>query len=74
MPLTRRYHTGLMSHKLRCLQKIFGTDTLFPKVKLITRHECAQIYTYSEELIWIMHLFSKAELGMPIMDFSIRWT
>ena len=49
---------------------ILYTDTLFPKVKLITGHEFAQVYTDGERFFCIIPLFRKAEVGMLIRDFT----
>ena len=59
-PLTKRYHTELLSYKLRHLQTRLHTDTLFHKFKSITGHECDKIYTDGEGFIWIFSLFSYA--------------
>ena len=70
MPLTKRRCTTLLYHNLCCLQNIFYTDTLFPKVNSVTGHECAKIYTDREEFVFIMPLFSKAEVGMSFTAFA----
>ena len=45
LPLTRRYHTYLISQLLRRLSCKFYTDKLFEKHKYIIGNACAQIFT-----------------------------
>ena len=70
MPLTRCYCTDLLFQNLCRLQARLYTDTLFTKVKPITRHECDHIYTNSEGFVCIVPLFSKSEVGMFLRDFA----
>ena len=47
-PLTRRYITDLLLQRLRRLNCIFYTDTIFAKDKYIFGNTCAQIFTNGE--------------------------
>ena len=47
-PLPRRYRTDFLSKRLRRLNYIFYTDTLFVKDKSIVGNTCAQIFTNGE--------------------------
>ena len=46
--LTWQYRTEFLSHRLRQLNCIFYTDTLFSKEKSIVGNKCAQIFTNGE--------------------------
>ena len=70
MNLMKLYQTELLSQNLCWLRNRFYTETLFPKVNSITRHEYAQIYTGSKEFFWIIHLFSKVDVGMSLRSFT----
>ena len=70
MPLTRRYRTGLLSQELFQLRNRFYTDTFPPKANSVSENTCFHIFTDGEIFIWIMPLFSKAEVGMAHRAFK----
>ena len=70
MPLKKRYYTDLMYQNLRCLQTIFYTDTIYPKVKSITGNDYAHISINSKGLTLNTPFFSNSEVGRSIRDFS----
>ena len=63
--LTRRYRKYLLLQRLRQLNCIFYTDTLFAKDKSIFGNTCAQIFT-DEEFVKIIPMRSKSETGTEL--------
>ena len=58
-PLTWRYRTDFLSQRLRLLNYIFYTDTLFAKEKSIVGNKCAHIFT-DGEFVQIIPMRSKS--------------
>ena len=63
--LTRRYRTYLLSQRLRQLNCIFYTDTLFAKDKYIVGYTCVQIFT-DGSFVKIIPMRSKSEAGTSL--------
>ena len=69
-PLTQRYRIDFLLQRLRQLNCIFYTDTLFAKDKSIVGNICAQIFT-DGKFIQIIPMKSTLEAGTTLE--RINW-
>ena len=60
----------ILSQDLFRLRTRSYMDTFFPMAKSLSGHTCAHMFTDGEGYVWIMHFFSKAEVGMELRAFA----
>ena len=61
LPLTRIFHTYLISQRVRRLSCVFYTDILFAKHKSIIGNTFAQIFTDREGLVYVYPIQSELQ-------------
>ena len=61
LPLISRYHTDIISQRLRRIVCTFYTYALFKKQKYIIGNTCAQISTYREVFVYVRPMQYKSQ-------------